>query len=63
MGSIAFDPLNNVILDASLDPYTTDERTASTKHIENVLKLPTKRGIHNLFIMDRGYPSREFIIL
>ena len=62
MGSIAFDPLNNVILDASLDPYTTDERTASTKHIENVLKLPTKRGIHNLFIMDRGYPSREFIV-
>lgn len=61
MCSIAFDPLNNVILDASLDPYITDERTASKKHIENVLKLPTKRGIHNLFLMDRGYPSREFI--
>ena len=62
MCSVAFDPLNGVVLDASLDPYITDERTASKKNIENVLKLPVRRGTHNLFIMDRGYPSREFIV-
>jgi len=61
MLSTAFDPLNNWILDASLSPYKTDERTAAKQHIKNIGKLPIRRGVRNLFILDRGYPSREFI--
>lgn len=58
MASIAYDPLNNWILDASLSPYKTSERTAAREHIAAVSALDTKK---NLFILDRGYPSREFL--
>jgi hypothetical protein len=58
MASIAYDPLNNWILDASLSPYRTSERTAAREHIAAVSALDTKK---NLFILDRGYPSREFL--
>jgi len=58
MASIAYDPLNNWILDASLSPYKTSERTAAREHIAAVSELDTKK---NLFILDRGYPSREFL--
>lgn len=60
MLSEGFDPLNNFILDASLDPYKMDERSAAKAHILVISKLPIPEGVHNLFIMDRGYPSREF---
>lgn len=60
MLSIAFDPLNNFILDASLDPYKMDERSAAKAHISAMSKLSLPEGVHNLIIMDRGYPSREF---
>ena len=58
MASIAYDPLNNWILDASLSPYKTSERTAAKEHIAAVSALDSKK---NLFILDRGYPSREFM--
>lgn len=60
LASLAYDPLNNIILDGSLNPNNTDERICAKQHIENILKLPLKRRYKNLFIMDRGYPSREF---
>lgn len=60
MCSVAYDPLNNLILDASLNPYKTDERTAAREHIAVISALPKKRKIQNLYVFDRGYPSREF---
>ena len=61
LASLAFDPLNNIILDGSMNPVGTDERVCARQHIENVIKLPLKRKCKNLFIMDRGYPSKEFL--
>lgn len=61
LASLAYDPLNNIILDGSLNPVATDERICAKLHIENILKLPLKRSYKNLFIMDRGYPSRDFL--
>lgn len=61
MASVAYDPLNNIILDASLNPYKTDERTAAREHIAVVSRLPKKKKVQFLFIFDRGYPSREFL--
>jgi len=58
MASIAYDPLNNWILDASLSPYKTSERTAAREHIAAVSALDRSK---NLLILDRGYPSREFM--
>ncbi len=61
MCSIAHDPLNNIILDASLNPYKTDERTAAREHIKAISELPKKRKVQWLYVYDRGYPSREFL--
>jgi len=60
MCSVAYDPLNNLILDASLNPYKTDERTAAREHIAVISALPKKKKVQMLYIFDRGYPSREF---
>jgi hypothetical protein len=61
LASFAYDPLNNIILDASLNPSGSSERDCAKLHIDIVLKMPIRRRMKNLFIMDRGYPSREFL--
>jgi len=61
LASLCYDPLNNTILDGNLYPYGTDERFAAGEHIDAVNALPLPYGIENLFIFDRGYPSRKFI--
>jgi len=59
--SLCYDPLNNTILDGGIYPYATDERTAARAHIKAVGELPLLKGIENLYIFDRGYPSKEFM--
>ena len=59
MASLCYDPLNNIILDAGLYPYGTGERYAAKKHFEAVSELPLPEGAKNLYIADRGYPSKE----
>lgn len=61
MASVAYDPLNDWILDASLSPYKVDERTAARGHIATVSALTTNKTVKNLFLFDRGYPSRAFM--
>lgn len=61
MLSICYDVSNNFIMDASFSPYATSERDAARGHINAILSLPAKVGIHNLFLMDRGYPSGELM--
>ena len=65
MASLCFDALNNIIYDAALYPYTQSEREAARAHISVVEALPRPKGVRNLFIFDRGYPSHalfsEFI--
>jgi len=59
LASICYDPLNNMILDGGLYPYGTSEREAAGKHFNNVNALPLLSGVKNLYIFDRGYPSKE----
>jgi len=61
LASLCYDPLNNIILDGGLYPYGTSERQAARTHIESVGSLPLPKGAKNLYIFDRGYPSKEFM--
>jgi hypothetical protein len=57
--SLCYDPLNNIILDGGLYPYGTCERDAARNHFTAMDALPSQKGIDNLYINDRGYPSKE----
>ena len=59
MASLCYDPLNNIILDGGLYPYGFSEREAARNHMAAVSELPTPEGVSNLYIGDRGYPSKE----
>jgi hypothetical protein len=59
--SLCYDPLNNAILDGGLYPYGTSERDAAKNHFWEVSKLPLPEGVKNLYLFDRGYPSRELL--
>ena len=57
--SLCYDPLNNIVLDGGLYPYGTSEREAARNHFKAVAALPLPKNAHNLYIGDRGYPSKE----
>jgi hypothetical protein len=57
--SICYDVLNKVVVDAQIEPLSTDERTLALTHIKNLDK--GVRLKKELVIMDRGYPSYEII--
>ena len=59
MVSVCYDPMNNIILDGGIYPYNTSEREAARNHFGAVEKLPKPAGVRNLYIFDRGYPSKE----
>lgn len=59
LSSLCYDPLNNMILDGGLYPYGTSERDAARNHFEAVSSLTLPKGATNLYIFDRGYPSKE----
>lgn len=59
LASLCYDPLNNTILDGGLYPYNTGERVAARNHFAAVNSLPLPKGAKNLYIFDRGYPSKE----
>jgi len=59
--SIVYDVLNDTIVDASIEPMTTDERTLAIKHLNAYIKLAPNGK--KLVIFDRGYPSFELIEL
>lgn len=59
--SIAYDVLNDFIIDAAFSPLTVSERDHAKNHIENVGKIIDLKD--TVFIMDRGYSSQELIEL
>ena len=59
--SILYDILNDIIVDASINPITSDERTLGIEHLEKYAKIAPNGK--NLIIFDRGYPSFELIDL
>ena len=59
--SIAYDVLNDFIIDASFSPLTVSERDHAKNHFEAVGKILDLKDC--IFIMDRGYASQELIEL
>ncbi len=58
-GSTLYDPLNKVVVDALIEPISTDERTLASRHIDHLCNLG--KFVKELMIFDRGYPSFELI--
>ena len=59
--SIAYDVLNDFIVDADFSPLSVSERTHDKNHINNFGKLVDLKN--TVFIMDRGYASNDLITL
>ena len=57
--SIAYDVLNDFIIDAAFTPLNVSEREHAKNHIESVGKIIDLKN--SIFIMDRGYASQELI--
>ena len=57
--SIAYDVLNDFIIDAAFTPLNISERAHAKNHIESVGKIINLEN--SIFIMDRGYASKELI--
>ena len=58
-GSILYDVLNDIVVDACIEPLTTDERTLAKVHLQTLKTIAT--GDKKLLIFDRGYASFELI--
>lgn len=56
--SLLYDVCNNLILDAHLDKYKSNERVLAEKHLQ---WLSEHTHDNELIIFDRGYPSAELI--
>ena len=61
-GSILYDILNNIVVDAQIEPVSTDERTMAYRHIKQLTELESYEEWKELIIFDRGYPSFELIM-
>lgn len=50
MGSLLYDPLNQITIDSQIAPYASSERDLLMKHLEKV-------NAGDMLLLDRGYPS------
>ena len=57
--STLYDVLNDIIIDARLEPISTDERSLALQHIDFLRTLPSY--YRELVLFDRGYASFELI--
>jgi len=58
-GSILYDVLNDIVVDAAIEPLTTDERTLAKVHIDACKNIAPDDK--KLLIFDRGYASFSMI--
>jgi hypothetical protein len=58
-GSMLYDVYNHTVVDALLEPMSTDERTLAVRHIEKLQNMASFGK--ELIIFDRGYASIELI--
>lgn len=61
IASVAFDVLNNRVLDAQLEPISVDERTLAVRHMDNLKNKARTDLLYTMFIFDRGYASEKLI--
>ena len=60
-GSLLYDILNDLVVDARIEPLSTDERTLASMHIEQLKEIESFEEWKELILFDRGYPSFELI--
>jgi hypothetical protein len=60
-GSLLYDILNDLTVDARIEPMTTDERTIAVMHINQLASIDSFEKGKELILFDRGYPSFELI--
>ncbi len=58
-GSALFDITNDIILDAVICPYKTNERKMAIELLDSVMTSARKKS--SIVIMDRGYPGYDFL--
>lgn len=61
IASIAYDVLNDRILDAQLEPMSVDERTLAERHMGHIKNKRRTNLLYTMFIFDRGYASKKLI--
>lgn len=58
--SVAFDVLNERVIDAQLGPISDGEHTLAIRHVENIKsKARTTDLLYIIFVFDRGYASKK----
>jgi hypothetical protein len=55
--SYAYDVLNDITLDAIIEPFNAAERHMAVRHVKNIATGASSEKILDLYIEDRGYPS------
>ena len=60
-GSICYDVLNDIIIDANIAPLATCERKLAKGHIEKVMNHEILEDAKKLGIFDRGYASFDMV--
>ena len=60
-GSICYDVLNDIVIDADIAPLTTCERTLAKQHIEKVMNHERLADAKKLGLFDRGYASFDMV--
>ena len=60
-GSLLYDILNDLVVDARIEPMATDERTIAKMHINQLAGIESFEKGKELIVFDRGYPSFELI--
>lgn len=61
IASVAYDVLNNRVIDAQLEPVSVDERTLAIRHMENIKSKARTNLLYTMFVFDRGYASKNLI--
>ena len=59
IASIAYDSLNDIVLDAQFEPLSVDERTLAKRHMMSIKSKDLTDLGHAMFVFDRGYASAE----
>ena len=61
IASIAFDVLNERIIDAQFEPLNVDERTLAKRHMEAIKAESRVNLFYSMFVFDRGYAPEDLI--
>lgn len=61
IASIAYDVLNDRILEAEFEPINIDERTLAKRHLTAIKASRRVNLFYSMFVFDRGYASEDLI--